>query len=98
MKRIAVLVAITASTLLGACGKDPVEPSATDVTAIVVTAPSPSMQVGATMQATARLVNFAGDEVTTKTARWSTSNASVATVDQNGLITAVAAGAATITA
>ena len=98
MKRIAVLLATTASFGLAACGNDPTPPSVNDVTSIVVTAPSPSLRVGETIQATARLINFQGDEVTTKTASWSTSNASVATVSQTGLITAVAAGAATITA
>ena len=56
------------------------------------------MQVGATMTATARLINSTGDSVPSKTPKWSTSNASVATVDQNGVITGVAAGSATITA
>jgi hypothetical protein len=96
MKRIAPLLAI--STLLAGCGSDPVSNDPNTVTSIIVTAPSPSLQVGATMQATARLVNSSGGEVTSKTAIWSTSSATVATVDQNGLITAVGAGAATITA
>jgi hypothetical protein len=56
------------------------------------------MQVGATMTATARLLNSKGDSVPSKTPKWSTSNASVATVDQNGVIVGVAAGSATITA
>jgi uncharacterized protein YjdB len=55
------------------------------------------MQVGATMTATARLINSTGDSVPSKTPKWSTSNASV-TVDQNGVIAGVAAGSATITA
>ena len=38
------------------------------------------------------------DEATDKTVKWSSSNESVATVDNNGMITAVAAGTATITA
>jgi len=98
MKRIAVLAAVAASAVLSACGSDPTEPSPTDVTSIAVTAPSLSLQVGETMQATARLFNSVGDEVTTKTAAWSSSNTAVATVSQSGLITAVSAGAATITA
>jgi hypothetical protein len=98
MKRNAVVVAATLWATIVACGKDPVEPGPTDVVAIIVTAPSPSLQVGESMQATARLLNPDGDEVTAKSASWSSSNASVATVSQTGLITAVAPGAATITA
>jgi hypothetical protein len=56
------------------------------------------MQVGTTMTATARLLNYKGDSVSGKTAKWSSSSAAVATVDQNGVITAVAAGSAEITA
>jgi hypothetical protein len=65
---------------------------------VIVNAPALSLEVGATMTATARLVNYKGDDITTKTAKWSTSAPTVATVDQNGLITAVGPGAATITA
>ena len=99
MKRIVSVAAVAASIVaVAACGNDPSAPSPTDVTSIVVTAPSPSLQVGATMQATARLINSTGDEVTSKTASWSSSNATVATVSETGLITAVSPGAATITA
>jgi hypothetical protein len=95
MKRVA---AIVLCLLTVACGDGPTEPSPTTVTSIIVTAPSPSLQVNETMTATARLINSKGDDVTSKTPTWSTSAATVATVDQNGLITAVGPGAATISA
>jgi hypothetical protein len=98
MKRFVAAVSVSVLAFVAACGKDPAAPDPTKVTAVIVTAPSPSLQVGGTMQATARLINSVGDEVTTKTASWASSNTSIATVDQTGLITAVAAGAATITA
>ena len=98
MKQYAAAVALSLLALVSACGKDPVPPDPTEVRTVDVNAPFPSLRVGATMQATAQLLNSVGDEVTAKTASWSSSNTSVATVDQNGLITAVAAGAATITA
>ena len=98
MKRYAAAVSLSVLAFVMACGKDPAGPDPTTVTKIIISAPSPSLQVGATMQATARLLNSVGDEVTAKTASWSSSNTSVATVDQAGMITAVAAGAATITA
>jgi len=96
MKRVWTVAAVCVA--LAACNDGPTEPSSTTVTAIVVNAPSTSMQVGATMTATARLLNSKGDSVPSKTPKWSTSNASVATVDQNGVIVGVAAGSATITA
>ncbi len=99
MKTVASFAAIvTMCALVGACSDGPSAPSATTVTNIVVSAPAPSLQVGATMTATARLINSKGDDVASKTPTWSTSSAAVATVDQKGLITAVAPGAVTITA
>ena len=96
MKRVWTFAA--ACVAFAACKDSPTEPSPTTVTAVVINAPSTSMQVGATMTATARLTNSKGDSVPSKTPNWSTSNASVATVDQNGVIVGVAAGSATITA
>jgi len=97
MKRVFSLAAV--SVALAACGSDgPTGPSPTTVTAIVVAAPAPTMQVGTTMAAKARLLNSQGDSVMGKAPKWSTSSAAVATVDQNGVITAVAPGSVDITA
>ena len=97
MKRVLALALV--SVALAACSSDgPTAPSPTTVTAIVVAAPSPTMQVGTTMTATARLLNSKGDSVSGKTPKWSSSAASVATVDQNGVITAVAPGSVEIIA
>lgn len=96
MKRVVSFLA--ACVALAACHDGPSEPSPTTVTAIVVSAPSPTLQVGGTMTATARLTNSKGDSVPSKTPTWSTSSAAIATVDQSGLITAVAPGSVTITA
>jgi hypothetical protein len=93
-----VVSALAAFVWFTACNDGPTEPSPTTVTSVVVLAPAPSLQVGATMTATARLLNSKGDEVTTKTPTWSTSAATIASVDQTGKITAVAPGVATITA
>ncbi|HEX5072180.1 MAG TPA: Ig-like domain-containing protein [Gemmatimonadaceae bacterium] len=97
MNRVFALAVVCG--VLAACSSDgPTGPSPTTVTAIVVTAPSPTMQVGTTMTATARLLNSKGDSVGGKVPKWSSSAASVATVDQNGVITAVAPGSVEITA
>ncbi len=50
---------------------------------------------GETLQLTATVIP---EDVTDRTVSWATSNEDVATVDENGLVTAVAPGAATITA
>lgn len=74
------------------------------ITAIQVSGPA-SMVVGTTAQASAFaiqqgniLVGVVGDTPVATTFTWSSSNESRATVDANGLITAVAAGAVVITA
>ena len=54
--------------------------------------------LGETVRLTARLTNAAGQTVTGATFAWSSSNPSVAPVDANGLVTAVANGTAAITA
>src|SRR6202008_2257310 len=55
--------------------------------------PSPvSLVVGGTQQLSAVLRDAAGNVLTGRTVTWSSSNTGVATVDGNGLVTAVAAG------
>jgi len=66
-----------------------------DVTGVTVAPATASIEVGSTQQLTATI---APDNATTKTVRWLTSAAGIATVSPTGLVTAVAAGAATITA
>ena len=81
MRNVVMLVAV--GVVLAACSDGPTGPSPTTVTSVIVSAPSPSLQVGATMTATAKLLNSKGDEVSSKTPKWSTSSPNVATVDQN---------------
>lgn len=56
---------------------------------------SVGMNEGETLQLTATVLP---EDATDKTVTWASSDEAVATVDQNGLVTAVAAGTATITA
>ncbi|WP_010177618.1 Ig-like domain-containing protein [Aquimarina agarilytica] len=66
-----------------------------DVTAVNVTTTSNSITVGQTTQVTANVVPA---NATNKAINWSSNNTSVATVDTNGLVLAVAEGSAIITA
>lgn len=69
---------------------------ATSALSVVITgAPSSSIEVGDTVQLTAYMTP---DNVTTTDVVWSSSDESVATVDGDGLVTAVSEGTATITA
>jgi len=89
--------------LVAACGKgtepNPPNPPPTNVVATVeVAPPSASLQVPETVQLTATPKTSAGAVVAGKTATWSSSAASVASVSGAGLVTAVGAGTATISA
>lgn len=64
------------------------------VTGVSVSPTSTSITVGGTQQLTATV---APSNATNKNVTWSSSNTSVATVNSTGLVTAVAAGSATIT-
>ena len=68
------------------------------VARVEVTPATNAVVVGQTTQLTAHLEDAAGGLLTDRVITWSTSNASVATVTSEGLVTAIAAGAATITA
>jgi parallel beta-helix repeat protein len=72
-------------------------PSAT-VASVVVTLGSSSLQVGQTTQASALARDGSGATISGASVTWSSSNTAVATVSTSGLVKAVAAGSASITA
>lgn len=67
------------------------------VASLVITLPSPSLAVGATMQASVTVYDANKQPLTGRTVTWSTTGP-VATVSSTGLITGTGAGTATITA
>lgn len=68
------------------------------VTSVTVSPPSTSVAKGATVTLAATVKDQQGNVMGGQTIAWSTSDASVATVSSNGVVTGVAAGSATITA
>src|SRR2546425_2494982 len=68
------------------------------VASVTVSPATASLMVGATTQLTATAKDLNGTALTGRTVTWATSNAAVALVSASGLVTGVAAGAATITA
>ncbi len=93
---------ITASTINGsASARVTVGSGGSDagtVASVKVSPEAPSLQPGATVQLSATASDAAGKAVTGKSVAWSSSSTSVATVSATGLVTAVAAGTATIRA
>jgi uncharacterized protein YjdB len=73
-------------------------PAPVPVASISVSPSAPSIQVGATVQLSAVTRDAGGNVLTGRAISWSSSNTSVATVSSSGLVSALAAGLATITA
>jgi len=68
------------------------------VASVTVAPDTATIQAGASTQLTATTKDAHGNTLTGRTVTWTSSNPSVATVDQSGKVTGVAAGSATITA
>ena len=76
----------------------PVELPPDPVASVEVSPDSASVAVGETAQLAAATTNGGGEPLTGRTVTWSSDDTEVATVSASGLVTAVAAGSATITA
>jgi hypothetical protein len=100
--RAAALCLLASSGVLVSCdggGTDPTTPVVdNNVATIDVAPPRTSVLVGESQQFQATARNAAGRVLSGVTFTWSSSNASVATVNSSGLATGVGGGTATITA
>ena len=97
--RISVVVAFGWTTACGSSGDGILVPGTGPGAArnIRVSPTLSTIQVGAIVQMTATLLDAAGNEVPGN-ASWSSSNLTVASVTNQGLVRGLAAGASTITA
>ncbi len=92
-----VAAALLAVAAAFGCSRD--NPSAPpSLQGVVVIAPDSTIFVGQTVTATAVGVSQYGDTMALKNIKWSSNPSSVATVDDNGVITAIKPGNAVITA
>ena len=80
----------------GETGGDPAQDTAVDT--ITLSKSSSSLEVGGSETLTAVLKNAAGTELTGKTVTWTSDKTDVATVSSSGVVTALKAGSAKITA
>jgi uncharacterized protein YjdB len=72
-------------------------PAPVPVASVTVAPTSSSLLVGATVQLSATTRDASNNVLTGRVVTWSSSNSSIASVNSSGLVTAVAAGSATIT-
>jgi len=79
---------------VGACGDD--DPGPCETASVTVTPATATIDIGATQQLTAEALDASGSAC--GTVAWLSLDATVATVDANGLVTGVAAGTADVTA
>ncbi|HEX2080529.1 MAG TPA: Ig-like domain-containing protein [Longimicrobium sp.] len=93
-------IALPPLLALAACdgGEAPFEPGRAEVAAVEVTAPAPTMTVGARMQLTATARSGSGAALPGVTLAWASSNEAIATVSFSGEVTASAPGQAVIRA
>jgi len=95
-KRAAVTVTVTPSP--AATDTTPPAPVVPTVSTVSVSFAAGSLTVGQSTQAIAVLRDSASNVLTGRTITWATSDASIATVSLSGLVTAIKAGTASITA
>jgi uncharacterized protein YjdB len=86
------------ATSEGQSGTSAITVTSVPVAAVAVAPATANLQVGATVQLTATLTDAGGNVLTGRAVNWVTSNSGVATVSSSGLVSALAAGLATITA
>ena len=95
-------VAAGAATVTAACegqsGTAAITVTVVPVASVAVSPAAASVTVGQAVQLTATPKDASGNPLTGRTVTWATSNAAVATVSGNGLVTAGTPGTATITA
>ncbi len=87
-----------AASAFGKSATATVTVTAREVASVVVTPPTVSVRVGSTVPLQAQTLDAEGGVLTGRPVTWSSSNTSVATVNNQGVVTGVATGAATITA
>lgn len=75
-----------------------VSPAPIAIASVTISGPQTSLEIGATVQLSATMKDAAGNVLSGRASTWSTSNANVALVDVDGKVTAVSAGATTVTA
>ncbi len=96
--RLHCIVTLATIIAMAACSSSPSGPSPTAVVSVGLAPSTVTLAVGRTQQLAATPSNYAGAPITGKSAVWSSSSTAVATVSPSGLLTAVAAGTATISA
>lgn len=87
-----------AASAMGKSASATVTVTARDVASVVVTPATLSMRVGVSAPLQAQTLDAEGSALTGRAIAWASSNAAVATVNAQGTVTGVSAGAATITA
>src|SRR3989441_8650245 len=95
---VAAGAATITATSEGQSGTASVTVANVPVASVTVSPTAPNMYLGGTVQLTATLKDASGNVRSGRTVTWTTSSSAVATVSASGLVTGVAAGAATITA
>ncbi len=97
-RRITSSLAVLALAVLTAAGCDSSTGNDDSISSLSVNPSAPVMHVGGVQQLVATPATSSGKIIEGRTATWNSSNPAVATVDGNGLVTAIAGGTTTVSA
>jgi len=89
------VITATSETVAGTCN---VTVSNVPVASVTITPTNPTLSVGQTLGMTATMRDAGGNILSGRAVTWASQNQAVATVDAQGVVTAVASGSATIVA
>ncbi len=92
------LAGLAALAWLGGCDSDPGGPPTPTVASVTISPASATLLVQTTRQLSATVRDANGTELPGRPVTWRSGNAAVATVDANGMVTAVSAGSAAVIA
>src|SRR5262245_19357051 len=92
------VLAVVVASCGGSGSSGPSEPVANSVAAVTVTPRTANLEVGTSRQLSAAATDSDGRTLSGVVVTWTSSNVSVMRVDQSGLVSALAAGTAMVTA
>ena len=106
-RRMTAGIAVLCAAMMAACGgggsdtagpTTPTTPTTPQVGSVSLTVPATTLQVGATVSASAEVRSTTGATLSGRAVNWSSSNSAFATVTDAGVITGMAPGTVSITA
>lgn len=98
MKRSKSVLLLSSFVALATCSRDTLAPAAGEVESIVVSPAVATVAVGASIDLNAQVLNADGSAILDRPVHWASEDETIATVAENGIVTAVAIGSTQVAA